>query len=101
MIVKKNAEAYFNTYNPEDIEVIIEIKESGFYKNGIEKLIQDFRDVKRKYPHIHCVLIIAKCAKLRQLKSFKHVFILSDPITWNIENYNGQWESLINFIKGL
>lgn len=101
MIVKSNSKDHYNTYKPEDVVSVIEIKESGFFKENIPKLKKAFGNIKRKFPHIQCLLIIAKCSKIKQLSSFENAFILSNPNTWSIKNYYGQWESLIDFIKGL
>lgn len=100
MIVKKDAKTHFNTYDPKDVKVVIETKESGFREKDIPILKSNFNKIKSKLPKIKCLLIIARCANKKHIKPFENAYIFSG-YGWVVKNYLGKWKDLVEFVKKL
>jgi hypothetical protein len=97
MIVKRNAIDYYNTHKLKDVAAVIEIKLGGFFKK------QDIHDLAEEFRKIRCksALILVKGKDKKEArKMMRNVFAFSNN-HWNTENFLGEWQKLVDFIKNL
>lgn len=102
MIVKKNAKPhlYLNTYEPDDVKAVIEIKQSGFYDKIQEVIDLDYKLRKLEEKHgIKGMVVVCSTSGKINFRGIKNPFVLSRNS--NINNYRGEWKRLLDFVKEL
>lgn len=97
MIVNRNAIDYYNTYKLKDVAAVIEAKLGGFFKKqDIHDLAVDFRKIRCK-----SALILVKGKDQKEArKMMLNVFAFSNNL-WDTDNFLGEWQKLVEFVKNL
>jgi hypothetical protein len=102
LIVKTNAQTHYNSYEPNDVIVAIEIKQSGFRSDDEAKSQYElFIKLRRKFPNIKCLLIVANCTHPKQIRRFQQDAYILSGSNWSLKKYVNAWENLIDLIKKL
>jgi hypothetical protein len=116
MIIKKGAKPHprFNTYETNDVKVVIEIKESGIYnfKKSIKKIKSDIKNMQDK--NIKEIVVVIKTSQKKPIKrNLKNSsFVLFNNIDWklNMDKWKdvvdskintGEWKRLVSFLNKL